>query len=297
MLATLAQVRREIKVDPFDKVDFALDNYLIQALQHVTARIHNIKEYKFEPHREALRFDALGWHISPDALTLDLGNKLLLEVTSIVDGEGTTLTPYNRSDKSGEYYLRGGETPYTEIQIAESSNKVWTNYDGEYIEAIEITGIWGYRRQYSEAWVSANDTVQDNPLSSSATQITIADADGQDVFGLIPRFSPGMFLRIESEYVLVMAVDPVNNKLTVRRGVNGTTAAAHAQNTSISLWLPEPTINRAALKWAGYHYKRQGSYEQVVVEGESRTIFPDDAPVEVTDILDELTDYGLWTPV
>ncbi len=297
MLATLVQARREAKIEPFDKVDFALDNYLMQALEHTSARINIMKEYAFEPTLAPRRFDALGWHISPDGLTLDVGNNPLLEILSIVDGEGATLTAYNRSTKAGDYYIRGNKSPYTEIQLAEVSNKNWTNFDGEYIEAIAVNGIWGFRTNYATAWVSSNDTVQDNPLAAIATQVTVADADGIDAFGLIPRFSPGQVLRFESEYVEVVGVDPVNNKLTIRRAMFGTIAVEHAQNTAIILWTPEPTVNRAALRWTDYLYKRQGSFETVVVEGDTRTTFPPDAPEEVQNILDELPDYGIWMPV
>lgn len=297
MLATLIQVRRESKVDPDTKVDQALDNYLLAAMRHIDARIQEIQEQDYEPRRKTKRFDALGFHITDDNRSLNLGNNPLLEVVSIVNGLNQTLTAYDRPTNIGDYFLPGNNSPYLDIQLSRSSNKSWSSFNNEWVEAIGITGIWGYRSRYEEAWVSANDVVQDNPLTSGATSLTVADADGADVFGVTPRFSIGQLLRIESEYLEVTGVNTTTNVLTVRRGVRGTTAVAHVQSTPISLWTPEPAINRAALKWAGYLYFRRGAYEQVKVEGDTRTEFPPDAPEEVQNILDELPHYELWKPV
>jgi hypothetical protein len=285
----------EIKQD--GTVDITVKNYLLKALALASERIPIIKEYEFEPLLEARTFDALGYHISPDGLELGLGNNPLLEVVSIVDGDGNTLTAYNRSTKVGDYYLPGNHTPYTKIQLAASSGKNWTIFDGEYIDAISVTAYWGFRSRFNEGWISANDTVLDNPLLVGATTLTVADADGADVYGYTPRFSIGQLLRIESEYVEVSGVNTTTNALTVRRGVRGTTAAQHAQATAISVWQPEPVINRAALRWGAYLYSRQGKFEQVVIEGDVTTVFPPDAPTEVENILRELPDYESWLPV
>lgn len=291
MLATLAQARLESKVKSTSTQD---DLYLLQALRFVSARIETIQGQEYEPRRQAKTFDACGDHVTSSVLYLD--GDPLLEVVSITDGEGQTLAPYVRATDSGDYLLPGGSTPYDMIGLADSSSKSWLAYNGDPRGAITITGLWGYHSRYSDAWVSANDTVQNNPLGAGDTTLTVADADGVDVFGMTPRFSPGQLLRIESEFVEVTAVNTTTNAVTIRRGMRGTTAAAHMQGTAISWFQPEPVIQRAAQRWAGYLYDRRGSFEMVRIEDITTLAFPPDMPQEVANILGELP-QDLWRAV
>lgn len=63
-------------------------------------------------------------------------------------------------------------------------------------------------------------------LAAAATSLTAADAS---------VFDAGDVIQIEQEYLLVTAVDPVANALTVARGYAGTTAASHADAQPIHL--------------------------------------------------------------
>lgn len=290
LLANLAQARFEMKVKSTSTDD---DSFVLQALRFVSERIQTIKAQEYVPRLKAKAFDALGLDVTPDVLYLP--GDPLLQVVSIVDGEGTTLTPYVRATQTGEYLL-SGSTPYMQIALALDSGKRWDAYVGDPRDAIVITGFWGYHSRWSEAWVSAMDTVQNNPLSASDTSLSVTDADGVDVFGMTPRFSPGQLLRIESEYVEVTAVNTNTNVVTIRRGMQGTTAAAHVQATPINWFQPEPVVQRAALRWAGYLYARRGGYEQVVYDGMKTVSFPKDAPGEVENILAELPE-DLWRAV
>jgi len=85
----------------------------------------------------------------------------------------------------------------------------------------------------SAGFADSGDTVQDSPLAATATTVTVNDVDGVDVFGRLPRFAVGDHVQIGGEIMRVQAVDTATNILTVERGVKGTSAAAHAQNTSI----------------------------------------------------------------
>jgi hypothetical protein len=118
-----------------------------------------------------------------------------------------------------------------------------------------VTGKWGWHDRWAEAWRSSSDTVQNNPLSSGATTITVADADGTDAENESPRFQVGHLLKIENEYLRVLAVNTATNVLTVLRGVNGTTAASHSQNTAISVYQPALDAMQLNLRWASWLYK------------------------------------------
>lgn len=128
---------------------------------------------------------------------------------------GTTLTegtdfrgwPYN-----GDHYRR--------LDVWGANSNVISSWPTKR-KSLQIVGKFGW----SEETVATGDTVEDNPLSDSATTITVNNED---------NFEVGMTLLIESEQVYVEAVtSDDSHTLTVKRAVNGTTAASHAQNTAI----------------------------------------------------------------
>ena len=93
-------------------------------------------------------------------------------------------------------------------------------------------------------------------MTVNATTITTSDVDGNDAAGLSPRFSVGSLLKIDSEMVEVIGMSTAQNKLTVARGVNGSTAATHALNTTIYTWRPDDLAHQATLIQAVRFFKR-----------------------------------------
>jgi hypothetical protein len=83
----------------------------------------------------------------------------------------------------------------------------------------------------------------------------VSDADGADSQAIAPRFQAGQLLRIEDEYLRVLEVDSMGNSLMVLRGVHGTTAAAHAQDTQIEVFQVAPEVETLCLRWAMWLYK------------------------------------------
>jgi len=112
-------------------------------------------------------------------------------------------------------------------------------------KSVKVVGVWGYTDDRATCWEDSLDTVENNPLASGGTSVTVNDDDGPDLWGVIPRFASGQLARIESEYVEITAAGA--NSLTVARGRNGTTAAAHAQNVGIDLWRPPEPVKQAVI--------------------------------------------------
>ena len=112
-------------------------------------------------------------------------------------------------------------------------------------KAVKVVGVWAYTDDRATCWEDSLDTVENNPLTSGGTSVTVNDDDGADLWGVTPRFAAGQLARIESEYVEVTAA--ATNALTVVRGRNGTTAAQHAQNTTIELWRPPEPVKQAVI--------------------------------------------------
>lgn len=289
-LATLAQVRDELRIADNtvggNGPDVSEDAYIRRAIYQMSDRLQSMTEKGFLPSKETRYFDALGFHISPDGLSLDLHRDPFLELTSVIDGEGNALTAYDRSLKTGDYLLPGNKYPFRDIEIVSSSSKRWDKYNPIYQEAIAITGVWGFHTRYDKAWLSSGDAVKNDPsIDASVTTITVADADEQDGMGFVPRFSPGNFLKIESEYLEVVGVDTSANTLTVLRGVNGSTAAIHLKDVPIYVWQPQPEIVRAVCRWAAYVQSRHGAFTEVVIQEVAAVRYPKDLPEDVENII------------
>ncbi|RMF81959.1 MAG: hypothetical protein D6737_03395 [Chloroflexi bacterium] len=235
-LATLHQLRRRLGLASSDTAD---DDRLRVALEAATAHIERIAGRTFVPRVATLEHTVL------DANELVLDDDLL-DLTSLTNGDGSSI---NLSDVIR--FPNGNESSGI-LRLTGNSVFVWQTTP---LHAIQVTGVWGWHDRWSQAWRGSGDTVQDNPLSMTATTLTVTDADGLDADGATPRFQVGHLLRIESEYVRVIAVDTVNNQLTIERGVNGTTAASHVQNSAIDIFQPARDVQMLTLRWAAWLYR------------------------------------------
>lgn len=102
--------------------------------------------------------------------------------------------------------------------------------------SIKLVGIFGYAADRDQVWEDSQDEVESNPLAAGDTSCTVNDADGADLWDVTPRFQVGQLVKIEDEVCEVTGVNTGTNALTLVRGRNGTTAAAHVQNTDITIW-------------------------------------------------------------
>lgn len=110
--------------------------------------------------------------------------------------------------------LLGVEAPYYGFELRTASLTVAR-------KGLRATADWGWPRTVK----SSGDTVQDNPLSAAATTLTVEDVE---------RFEVAQTLRLGTEQVFIS--DKLTaTTLTVVRGVNGSTAAAHDQATAINI--------------------------------------------------------------
>lgn len=263
-LATLAQAKADSKVTNTDA-----DSYLTQTLVFVSNRIETIKAMYFEPRRESLYFDACIDPVSPDGLTLYL-SRGLVELYAVTLGDTTEM------DLADIRLNPRGATPVKSLIITNHTDS-FLDYRDIPEQSIEIEAAWCYRTEYSrEAWV--NTSTISGSINASVTTITPAS---------VALFSVGHLARIGTEYLRVTAVGATT--LTVERGVNGTTAASHSNAAVIAIFVPEPMVTRAALRWAAFLLSRRAAYEVVTFNGESTVTFPPDAPTEVTNILKDIS--------
>lgn len=173
----------------------------------------------------------------------------LLSITSVSysDDDGATYTLLTSDD----YYATAAgdfNSPQTYSVLVVNANSTTLGYWPVGQRSIKVVGVWAYADDRAACWESTGDTVEDNPLSSSATTLTVNDVDGLDLAGGAARFQPGMLYRIESEYVeATLDVNAAANTVGLLRARNGTTGAQHAQNTAIDVWRPPEAIKQAAI--------------------------------------------------
>jgi hypothetical protein len=218
--------------------DTAEDARLLTALQTATAHIERATGRRFAPRQATLQHTVR----YPTELLLDDD---LLELTTLANGDGTTI-PLNT------VICLPDDAPTGGLLLIAGSSFIWSQTP---TQSISVSGIWGWHNRWNTAWRNSADTVQNNPLSSGASTLTVTDADGADSELETPRFQVGHLLKIENEYLRVLAVNTATNVLTVLRGVNGTTAAAHALNTAIYTYQPPLDVAAISLRLAVALYR------------------------------------------
>ncbi len=201
----------------------------------------------------------------------------LLSATTVTLGDTTELT------EGTDFRLHPrGKTPAEALRMINTAIS-WTDRIDKTSD-LSILGEWGWRPDYANAWVDSNDSVQGASLTTTQLTVTVTDADGKDTQGLIPRFSPGNMIRIDSEFMSVVSI--ASEVLTVVRGIRGSTAATHANDAQIDVFKPDIAVVRAARRQAAFDLARTGKFTRVTFDGVNITVAPDIIP-EVQKIIEK----------
>lgn len=187
------------------------------------------------------------------------------------------------------------QSPAQGLSIGSCCGTWWSVCSGCFGGALfaAVTGAWGYNKDYANAFPELDTITTVGGINASVTSFTVADADGDDEYFTAPRFSRGQLLQVETEWMELRNVDYATNTLTVARGVNGSTAAAHIQTTPVAVYRPDDVIRWATARQAGLLYARQGAYTTVEVQPNGSEIrYPVDLLVELRASLQEYA-YGV----
>jgi hypothetical protein len=200
-IETLHHLQRRLGVEPG-----AEDTRLLAALQAASAQIERLTGRRFCPRaatiehsihprrRSELLLDDDLLHL--EALISDGASIPLEDVLALPDGDGP----------AGALRLTGGRV-FTWSQTP--------------IRAAAVSGIWGWHDDWSRAWKASGDTLQ-AVIDAEATTLLVSAADGDDAEGEAPRFQAGQLVRIDEEYLRVLAVTvnaESDDALTVLRGI------------------------------------------------------------------------------
>lgn len=238
------------------------DALIQQHIFTVTERIHQYPQVhmEFAPRRATFTYDTGNRDVYlRGALML---NYPLLEIISITVG-GVALTDYT--------IIR--DTPWAPIW------QLYNNAIGH--STVAITGIWGYRSHYDEAW-AGSIALAGSPDASATTLTANSTPTGVYV---------GCLLKNDDEYLLCTALD--GTTITVQRGVRGTTATAISN--PLTIWQPQPVVAYAATRWVAALTSKPAGFSQANSDRNNRKApYPADAPEDVHNILMQ---YRRWTGV
>ena len=243
-IATLEDLRRRLRLG---EADTGSDDVLLGALEAASDLIEAATLRRYCPRVETLagRPD----RVNPQVLLLPDD---LLELRAVSDAGGAL----DLADV--ELAPKRGDEPASMLRLA--PGKHFRIHDSP-INAIRVSGVWGWHDHWSAAWRDSGNRVGESALSANATQIKVADVDGADEDGSRPRFHVGHLLRIDGEYLRVAAIDRTANQLTVLRGVGGARATAHLRDAKIETYAPAPAIRDLTLRYAELLLKSVGPLE------------------------------------
>lgn len=272
------------------ELDTLFKQYIVAASRtvdnYVTNKVRPVRH--FHPIVATRNYDYPGLRNSRGSGDLLRLRDDILELTTLTTENGATTI------SSNDYLLHRwpdtyGRTPYDSIRLQPNGTTTEYSYVNTPYASQTVTGIWGYHDDWANAWEDSQDTVLDDPLTSSATSITVSNADGDDINGLPNRFQTYQLLKIEDEYLWVTAVDTDGDTLTVRRGVCGTTAASHVQTTTIYRYQVMYDIALAMELWTNHLVRRADSIgtpdQRPLAAAQGVLIFPPAMPTEVKDVL------------
>ncbi len=285
--ATLTQLKAYLNQTPS-----GVDNLLLDFLDQASRFIEHQKGRRFDVRQETRLFDIpglatrtpLGYYPgirqesgSQRVLNLD---EDLLSLETLTNGDGTVIS-------ASQYVLEPANLyPKKSVRLTDT---VWSMPStGITRQAISVTGHWGFHDNYNEAWVDSLDSVQDEGgISANGTALRVADSDGiaGDLRG--PRFQSGQLVRIDDELILVISTNLNTNDLVIRRGYNGSTAAAHAQGTTISIFHPMAIVEISCIRLAAWRYKQKDvdSFDKTYILGSGVVNVPTALPTDVIRFL------------
>jgi hypothetical protein len=235
-LTTLADIRNYV-----GSTATSHDLLYTDLIQSTSREMEEIAGQRFGPSIETRRFDTPAARSAPGAWYADDiysphlerkgsgggGNYLrfdapLLEALQLTNGDDSEIV-------SADYLLEPpNETPKLFLLLANGASAGWLpTAAGEYRQAIQLRGVWGWHPDYGAAWLDTLGALTAAIATTGAT--TFACTTG--------RVRAGDLLRIDSEYLYVVSVTTGStDTVTVRRGVNGSTAAAHDNGSVIYRW-------------------------------------------------------------
>lgn len=261
-LVTLAQIKRYCGIPTAYTDDDAL---MVRLLIEAEEWADRTTQRRFKPIIETRRFD---WQ---DAYNLYF-NDDLCELVTITNGDSST----TNIPLTEVVYMPRRDYPKFGVIIKRGSSYIW-EFDDTTESAISLKAAWCCHDDWGNAWVDSLDEVEDAAgINASVTTITVTNVDGANVNTDSPRFSAGMLIKIESEWMEVTAAtNSTTDSLTVKRGSLGSTAATHAKDTKIYVFQPHKAVAGAIMAYVHWRYNQKNN----------RADYGTEIPADITALL------------
>lgn len=232
----------------------AHDTWLRKLLEESSDLIDSEVRFSFQPVEETRYFDAAGKR-------LDLAFDPLLSLSTLKVDNNADDT-FEDTYATGDYHLYPyNKFPKTAIRINANGDYGSFGTEGA-LKVVEIAGVWGYGNGLSATPYTSSGATTSEELDASETGVDVSSG---------AAFAVGNTIRIDSEQMYITGI--ASNTLTVRRGVNGTTAATHATAKTVYYYEYPPEIVQACLVQAMRTFKRKDtSYLDVMGNPETGTM-------------------------
>ena len=214
----------------------------------------------FQPYYETRRVLVRATHVNSHEQSLRLDSPLL-SISAVT--AGTTVLAAN-TDVVG--YPDVTMPPFYRIALSSTLSTCgysWQSYAPSTLRQLNVslTGFWGMSTDYGNSALAVDALAAD--MTISQTSMTVADINGENVYGIAPRISPGALVWLETELVEVTDANISTNVATIRRAVNGTTAAIHLTGVAVKVFQVDDLVRQEVARQAGFLYARAGSYNTV----------------------------------
>lgn len=248
---TLSRVRTYLNLASANTSD---DETLRDFIRFASRSIRTYTRREFHPVRQQ-GTNTLKYDYPDDSLQLRF-HEDILEIKGLSDLGGAS------EIDSSVYWLRAGDdwnqTPYDRIQLDDSSGSLF-RFSGTNFRAINVDVVTGYHEDYGHAWVNSGASLT-SALGSAVVSASISGSHLDDAYGRTPRFQQGQIWRLGSggseEYVFVTSTSTDSSTVNLIRGVNGTSAVAHAASTTVFIWDVEYDIEFSTRELVTFAYQK-----------------------------------------
>lgn len=224
---TLTDIKNELNETP---TDATRDSILMQLMEDMSRKIDSSLRGRHFYVRSATKYFDV---VDPCRVLID-DCLSISALTGDSDGDGTfDGTTYTQGD-AGDYLLWPDDAWPKMMLVPAASPDYYFARGKRFLKAV---GLWGY-----------GDGESATPYRSSGLTGTLSsDTDTSLVPGITATdiVKPGHTLLIESEQMYVTTVSTNGLEITVERGVNGTTAAAHNAAAIYIYKYPRPVSRKA----------------------------------------------------
>ena len=298
---TLHQVKEQLKIT--NSTD---DNIFLNWIAWSSELIDWWKGRRFDIYRDTIRLDTpkqtnlkLGEYYGGEYtaveqlfqkdLYLKTSHFDLIAIEELLNGDETEIT-------ASQYMTEPANKPYiNRIWLKRGSSLIWLpDADNETMQAIELTGYFGYNKKYPVCFVdTGEDITSDAGLLANETLLQVSDVTQAAKDFLKPKIQIGNMLRFVSEngaeFCLVENIesDDYGFVLTLQRGYNGTVAVAHPKDTSLFVYRVDGDILQMAIRLVQWRYRQkdQDSFDRTYNLATQTVTSPTSLPSDVRTIL------------